>query len=128
MSTFLGAPVMARGRVFGNIYLTEKSGGLEFTQEDEDALVVLAAQAGVAVANARIYEESERRRRSLEAVSELSDRIISGDDIARVLETVAANARELVHADLSMIVGRPQGPAPRRSWSPTGTPQRNCEG
>ena len=109
MTTFLGAPVMARGRVFGNIYLTEKSDGLEFTQADEEALVVLAAQAGVAVANARVFEESERRRRSLEAVSELSDRIISGDDTARVLETVAANARELVHADLSIIVGRPQG-------------------
>ena len=109
MSTFLGAPVMARGQVFGNIYLTEKSGDLEFTQKDQDALMILAAQAGVAVANARIYEESERRLRSLEAVSELSDRIISGDDIARVLETVAANARELVHADLSMIVGQPPG-------------------
>ena len=108
MTTFLGAPVMARGRVFGNIYLTEKSDGREFTQADEDALVVLASQAGVAVANARLFEENERRRRSLAAVSELSDRIISGDDTARVLETVAANARELVHADLAMIVGRSQ--------------------
>jgi signal transduction histidine kinase len=107
MSTFLGAPVMARGRIFGNIYLTEKAGDAEFTQADEDALVVLAAQAGVAIANARVFEESERRRRSLEAVSELSDRIISGDETARVLATVAANARELVHADLAMIVGRP---------------------
>ncbi len=110
MATFLGAPVTARGRVFGNIYLTEKAAGQEFTQADEDALVVLAAQAGVAVANARVFEESERRRRSLEAVSELTDRIISGDDTARVLEMVAKNARELVHADLSMIVG-PAGAA-----------------
>lgn len=109
MTTFLGAPVMAHGQVFGNIYLTEKSGGREFTQADEDALLILAAQAGVAVANARVFEESERRRRSLAAVSELSDRIISGDDTVRVLETVAANARELVHADLSMIVGGPPG-------------------
>lgn len=114
MSTFLGAPVMARGRVFGIIYLTEKSASQEFTEEDQAALVILAAQAGVAVANARIYEESERRRRGLEAVSELSDRIISGDDTAHVLEMVARNARELVHADLSMIVGRPEGAdAPR---------------
>jgi signal transduction histidine kinase len=111
MTTFLGAPVMGRGQVFGNIYLTEKSGDVEFTREDEDALVILAAQAGVAVANARIHEESERRRRSLEAVSELSERIISGEDTARVLVTVAANARELVHADLAMIVGRPPGAA-----------------
>jgi signal transduction histidine kinase len=106
MTTFLGAPVMARGRVFGNIYLTEKSAGADFTQADEDALVVLAAQAGVAIANARVFQESERRRRSLEAVSALTDRIISGEDTAAVLETVAENARELVHADLAMIVGR----------------------
>jgi signal transduction histidine kinase len=106
MSTFLGAPVTARGQVFGNIYLTEKAGGREFTAEDEEALVVLAAQAGVAVGNARIHEESERRRRSLEAVGALGDRIISGDDADAVLHTVAEYARELVHADLSMIVGR----------------------
>jgi len=112
MVTFLGAPVMARGRVFGNIYLTEKAGGRDFSQEDEDALVVLAAQAGVAIANARLFEENERRRRSLEAVSELSDRIISGDNTASVLETVAENARELVHAHLSMIVGRRGAGAP----------------
>lgn len=108
MTTFLGAPVMARGRVFGNIYLTEKSGGRDFTLEDEEALVILAAQAGVAVANAKVFEQSERRRRSLAAVSDLSDRIISGEDTTRVLETVAANARDLVHADLSMIVGQAQ--------------------
>ena len=108
MSTFLGAPVMARGKVFGNIYLTEKRGGGEFTIEDEEALVILAAQAGVAVANARIHDENERRRRSLEAVSALGDRIMSGDDAAAVLESVAAYARDLVHADLSMIVGRAQ--------------------
>jgi signal transduction histidine kinase len=107
MSTFLGAPMLARGKVFGNIYLTEKAGGVEFTEQDEEALVVLAAQAGVAVANARIHEESERRQRTLEAVAALGDRIISGEDTDAVLATVAANARELVHADLGMIVGRP---------------------
>ncbi|MEA2683664.1 MAG: hypothetical protein QOK05_1992 [Chloroflexota bacterium] len=108
MATFLGAPVMARGKVFGNIYLTEKAGGGEFSAEDEEALVILAAQAGVAVANARTHDENERRRRSLEAVSALGDRIISGDDTAAVLDSVAAYARELVHADISMIVGRVQ--------------------
>ena len=111
MTTFLGAPVMARGRVFGNIYLTEKAGGEDFTQSDEDTLVILAAQAGVAVANAKVFEESERRRRSLEAVSELSDQIISGEDTGHVLAKVAAHARELVHADLAMIVGQPSGAA-----------------
>jgi GAF domain-containing protein len=69
MRTFLGAPVKARGEVFGNIYLTEKQGGVEFTAQDEESLVVLAAQAGVAVANSRLYAESERRGRWLEGLS-----------------------------------------------------------
>ncbi|HEV8165582.1 MAG TPA: GAF domain-containing protein, partial [Actinomycetota bacterium] len=57
MRSFLGAPVMARGQVFGNIYLTEKRDAAAFDADDERALVILAAQAGVAVENARLYEE-----------------------------------------------------------------------
>ena len=109
MTTFLGAPVMARGKVFGNIYLTEKAESAEFNQADEDALVILAAQAGVAIENARIFKESEHRRRSLEAMAELTDHIIAGEDTVSILEKVASHARDLVHADLSMIVGRPRG-------------------
>src|SRR5437867_8195578 len=68
MRSFLGAPVSARGQVFGNIYLTEKRGAAEFDDDDERALVVLAAQAGVAIANARLYEEASDRARRLEAL------------------------------------------------------------
>lgn len=60
MHSFLGAPVKAAGRVFGNIYLTEKQGAGEFDEDDESAVVVLAAQAGVAIENARLYEASLR--------------------------------------------------------------------
>ncbi len=60
MTSFLGAPVTARGKVFGNIYLTDKRGSAEFGQEDENALVVLATQAGVAIENARLYQDVER--------------------------------------------------------------------
>ena len=74
MGSFLGAPVVARGRVFGNIYLTEKQDAAEFTEEDEAALVVLATQAGVAVENARLYEETQRQHRELERLSVLDDR------------------------------------------------------
>src|SRR6266702_6290076 len=59
MHSFLGAPVKAGGKVFGNIYLTEKQGAPEFSEEDERALVVLASQAGIAVENARLYVESQ---------------------------------------------------------------------
>ena len=65
MRSFLGAPVKAHGRVFGNIYLTEKQGGSEFSVEDEEALVILATQAGIAIENARLYEEAQQRERRL---------------------------------------------------------------
>ena len=60
MTSFMGAPVSARGRVFGNLYLTDKRGVEGFDEDDEQALVVLATQAGVAVENARLHEEVER--------------------------------------------------------------------
>ena len=74
MRSFLGAPVVARGTVFGNIYLTEKRDAPQFTEEDEAALIVLATQAGVAVENARLYEETQRQHRELERMSVLEDR------------------------------------------------------
>jgi signal transduction histidine kinase len=74
MHSFLGAPVRARGRVFGNIYLTEKQDAPEFDQEDESALVVLAAQAGVAIENARLYEEMRRAHEELRRLELLEDR------------------------------------------------------
>ncbi|HEV1996898.1 MAG TPA: GAF domain-containing sensor histidine kinase, partial [Candidatus Dormibacteraeota bacterium] len=112
MTSFLGAPVRARGRVFGNIYLTDKKDADEFTQQDEDALLVLAAQAGIAVANARIYEESIHRQRSLEVVHDLTERILAGEALAGILGSVAASARELVGADVAMIVGQALPGAP----------------
>jgi signal transduction histidine kinase len=74
MRSFLGAPVVARGTVFGNIYLTEKRGAPEFSEEDEAALVVLASQAGIAIENARLYEEIQRQQRELQRLSVLEDR------------------------------------------------------
>ncbi len=61
MNSFLGVPVRSKGKVFGNLYLTEKIGGVEFTEEDERLAVALAAQAGVAVENARLYEDERER-------------------------------------------------------------------
>src|SRR6266545_4175228 len=75
MRSFLGAPVVARGLVYGNLYLTEKQGAEEFSFEDEAALTVLAAQAGVAIDNARLYEEAQQRSRRLEALRELAGAI-----------------------------------------------------
>jgi signal transduction histidine kinase len=74
MHSFLGAPVKAAGRVFGNIYLTEKGGAPEFDRDDEAAVVVLAAQAGVAIENARLYEETRRAQVELARLELLDER------------------------------------------------------
>jgi signal transduction histidine kinase len=103
MRSFLGAPVMAWGRVFGNIYLTDKRGADEFDAADERALLGLAAQAGVAVQNAHLYEELEARVQRLDALHEISTAILRGDDSEAVLGLVARQARELLHADVASV-------------------------
>ena len=104
MESFLGAPVKARGKIFGNIYLTEKQGAPEFDAEDEAAIIVLATQAGVAIENARLYDEARRRGQWLEAVREISTSILAGAEIDGVLQVIARRARELVDAATATIV------------------------
>ena len=104
MRSFLGAPVKGRGKVFGNIYLTEKQGAPEFDAEDEAAVLVLATHAGVAIENARLYEETRRRGQWLEAVREISSAILGGTEGDAVLQIVVHRARELVDAATATIV------------------------
>ena len=107
MSSFLGAPVLARGQVFGNIYVTEKQGANEFTREDEESLVILATQAGVAIENSRLYEESRRRERWLGSLKEITEAILEGErDPYTLLRLIARRARELVGADLTTVATR----------------------
>jgi len=77
MKTFLGVPLRVRDAVFGNLYLTEKHGGQDFTPDDEDLAVALAAAAGIAIQNARLFDESRCRQRWLEAGMELSSLLIA---------------------------------------------------
>src|SRR5919199_1806324 len=109
MRSFLGAPVSARGQVFGNLYLTEKQDAGAFTDQDERALVMLAGQAGVAIENARLYQDAHDRARRLEAVREIATAILAGTDPDQVLGLVARHARELVGADLATLAV-PAGP------------------
>ncbi len=109
MHSFLGAPLMAHGRVFGNVYLADKEGGAEFSDEDERTLSVLASQAGIAIANARLYEDTQRRQRWLEAVREVTGSILAGAESTEVLRLVARRARELVGGDVSTIVAEHEG-------------------
>jgi signal transduction histidine kinase len=100
MRTFVGVPVRVRDRVFGNLYLTEKRGGGEFTEDDEAVLAALGAAAGVAVENARLYDEAKRRQQWLRATADLTIRLLSGESPARVLEALTRQALELSGADL----------------------------
>ncbi|WP_240800799.1 GAF domain-containing protein [Streptomyces sp. ICN441] len=100
MTTFLGAPVRVRDQVFGNLYLTDKRGGAEFDDDDEAVLRTLAAAAGVAIDNARLYEDTRRRERWLAASSELTRNLLSGTGTEQVLHQIAATVKELSGADL----------------------------
>lgn len=104
MTSFLGAPIGSRGAVFGNLYLTNKQGAAEFTEEDEESLVVLAAQAGIAVENARLYEEAQARQRWLAASVEIANAILSRTHPDEALRLVVTRAREIVRADLTWVV------------------------
>jgi two-component system, NarL family, sensor histidine kinase DevS len=106
MKTFLGVPILLRGVAYGNLYLTEKADGAEFTEEDEELTMLLAGQAAVAVENARLYEAATRWSKQLESLNEVSLAVASETDISRVFELVASRLRELVGARLVVIALR----------------------
>ena len=103
MTTFLGVPILLRGVAYGNLYLTEKAGGGSFSEEDEELSQVLAAQAAVAIENARLYESATRWLNQLESLNEIVDALISEVELPKMLELVAARLRELVKARLVVI-------------------------
>jgi signal transduction histidine kinase len=103
MRSFLGVPVRVRDSVFGNLYLTEKLGGGEFTEDDEAVVTALGAAAGVAVENARLYEEAKRQQRWLRASSELTIALLSGASPAAVLGDLTRQVLELSGADLVVL-------------------------
>jgi len=104
MKTFLGVPVRVRDTVFGNLYLTEKIDGQDFTAEDEDLAVALASAAGVAIQNARLYEDSNSRQQWLEAGMEVSDRLKANPrSDTENLEMIAEGALHASASALSLI-------------------------
>ncbi|MGC9543487.1 GAF domain-containing protein [Streptomyces sp. UG1] len=103
MNTFLGVPIRVRDQVFGNLYLTEKRGGVQFDEEDESVLSTLAVAAGVAIDNARLYEESRLRERWLRATAEITHSLMSGSDRGAALGQIAERAREITGAALAVV-------------------------
>lgn len=106
MHSFLGVPVRIRGQVFGNLYLTEKAGGVDFTDNDEEIVVALAAAAGVVIENARLYEKAAHREDWLNAAAEITARL-SGAAFEGSLHAVADRARAVARADVAWIVAGP---------------------
>jgi signal transduction histidine kinase len=104
MGSFLGVPIRVRDEVFGNLYLTEKRGGGEFDEEDQAIVIALATAAGVAIENARLYEETRRRETWLTASSQISTSLLSGADPDEVLTLMARRAREMADADVVAIL------------------------
>lgn len=104
MRSFLGVPVRIRDQLYGNLYLTEKRGAAEFSDADEEIVVALAAAAGIAIDNARLYAAAGRRQRWLEATAEITDTLIGQVDRADVLRLVADHAREVADAALVAIL------------------------
>ncbi|MDP3712316.1 MAG: GAF domain-containing protein [Mycobacteriales bacterium] len=103
MHSFLGVPVRVRDEVFGNLYLTEKRGGRAFDEGDEAVVLTLATAAGVAIDNARLYDEAQRRERWRAAGAEVATALLSGTEPEEVLRLVATRARVLAEASYSCI-------------------------
>ena len=102
MRSFLGAAVRARGEVFGLLYLTEKTTGAPFTDDDEIVVHALAGAAGIAIDNARLYAEARRREQWLRASAEITAQLLAGADTDTALPLIAARA-ELTGADWALI-------------------------
>jgi signal transduction histidine kinase len=100
MDTFLGVPILLRGVAYGNLYLTEKAGGAEFTDEDQEIVQLLAAQAAVAIENARLYESATRWLDQLQSLSEVGNALSKEIDLPTLLQLVVTRLRELIDARL----------------------------
>ncbi|GAA2304583.1 GAF domain-containing protein [Streptomyces kunmingensis] len=103
MHTFVGVPIRVREDVFGNLYLTQKRGGMDFDDEDVAVLQTLGAAAGVAIENARLYEEVQLRERWLQLSAEFTGSLLSGTAEMPVLKLMVERAREIAAADLGMV-------------------------
>lgn len=104
MRTFLGVPIHLRGVAYGNLYLTEKAGDDDFTEEDQELVELLASQAAVAIENARLYEAATGWSKQLESLNEVGNALATETDLDRLLDLVARRLRELLDARLVTVV------------------------
>jgi signal transduction histidine kinase len=103
MKSFLGVPILLRGVAYGNLYLTEKGGGDDFTEDDQELVQLLAAQAAVAIENARLYESATRWVEQLQSLAEVGNALATEIELPRLLQLVVTRLRELIDARLVFI-------------------------
>ena len=103
MRTFLGAPMRIGDASYGNLYLADKRGGEPFNEDDEALVVALAAAAGVAVDKALLYAEARRQRRWLQALAEVTKRLLSDAGTAEILSLITDLTLEIADADLAVL-------------------------
>ncbi|HKD33143.1 MAG TPA: GAF domain-containing sensor histidine kinase [Gaiellaceae bacterium] len=104
MHTFLGVPILLRGVAYGNLYLTEKAGGGDFTDLDEELVTLLAGQAAVAIENARLYEAATAWSRQLESLNEVANALTSETDLDRLLDLIARRLGALLDARIVTVL------------------------
>nr|WP_244876737.1 GAF domain-containing sensor histidine kinase [Actinoplanes consettensis] len=104
MHSFLGVPVRTRDQIFGNLYLAEKQGAAQFTDDDEEIVVALAAAAGVAIDNARLFALAQRRERWLSAAAEITSVLLGTVRRQEALQLIARRAREIAGAELVLVL------------------------
>lgn len=103
MTTFLGVPIRIRDEVFGNLYLTEKNSGQPFSEDDEVLAQALAAAAGIAIENARLYQQSQQRQAWIEATRDIATELLSGTDPAAVFRVIAERVRQLTASAVAVV-------------------------
>ena len=103
MRTFLGVQVRIRDTVFGNLYLTDKATGQPFNEDDQVLVQALAAAAGIAIENARLYEQSRTRQSWIEATRDIGTEMLSGADPATVFQLIADEALKLTGAEATLV-------------------------
>ncbi|WCB96421.1 Oxygen sensor histidine kinase response regulator DosT [Baekduia alba] len=123
VSTFLGVPLVVRGKAWGNLYLTNKAGGADFTDRDEETAVILARWAAIAIENARLYEtldaeheELARSVASLRAMTEISTALGAETELAPILDLIVKRARALVAARGVLVLLRDPGGEDDQLW------------
>ncbi|MBF6299967.1 GAF domain-containing protein [Nocardia amamiensis] len=115
MGSFLGVPVRIGEEIFGNLYLTEKAGGQLFTDDDESIVLALAAAAGIAIENARLYESARTRQAWITATRDIATEFLAGTTPDLVLAQVVARARALTGSQQALLAVVPPGTPPQEA-------------